>query len=113
MEGVELASGASVQGYEMHLGRSSGAALERPVFRLADAPEGAQSADGRILGTYLHGLFAGDDFRHAFLNRIRPRERSRVHFEQRIEQMLGRLADHLEASLDIEALLALARTRGG
>ena len=113
MEGVELASGASVQGYEMHLGRSSGAALERPVFRLADAPEGAQSADGRILGTYLHGLFAGDDFRHVFLNRIRPRERSRVHFEQRIEQMLGRLADHLEASLDIEALLALARTRGG
>ncbi|MGB1548008.1 MAG: cobyric acid synthase [Alphaproteobacteria bacterium] len=113
VEGSELASKAPIHGYEMHLGRTEGPALKRPFFELAGKPEGARSEDGRILGTYLHGLFAADDFRHAFLNRIRPRKQSRVHFEHHVEQMLGRLADHLEASLKIEDLLNLAKTYGG
>ena len=49
---------AAVQGYEIHMGRSTGAALEHPLVVLEDGrPDGAISPDGRILGTYVHGLF--------------------------------------------------------
>ncbi|NQE47361.1 cobyric acid synthase [Herbaspirillum rubrisubalbicans] len=49
--------GASVRGYEIHMGESSGAALARPAFIIEGRGEGAQSADGQILGSYLHGMF--------------------------------------------------------
>ncbi len=48
---------AEVRGYEIHLGTSQGPALEHPAFHIEGRPEGARSADGQIMGTYLHGLF--------------------------------------------------------
>ncbi|ONN65979.1 cobyric acid synthase [Herbaspirillum sp. VT-16-41] len=48
---------ASVRGYEIHMGVSHGAALERPAFVIEGRGEGAQSADGQLLGSYLHGMF--------------------------------------------------------
>jgi adenosylcobyric acid synthase len=48
---------AQVSGYEIHLGTSHGSALELPAFYIDGRPEGAQSPDKQILGTYLHGLF--------------------------------------------------------
>ena len=74
-----------VAGYEMHVGRTSGPALARPMLDLAGRPDGAVSADGRIMGCYVHGLFAADGFRHAFLARLRARRASGVAFEQQIE----------------------------
>jgi adenosylcobyric acid synthase len=53
---------AAVAGYEIHMGVSTGDALARPVFEIDGRPEGACSADGQVLGTYLHGLF---DHAHA------------------------------------------------
>ena len=76
-DGVELASGAAVRGYEMHVGRTTGTGLARPMLRLAGNAEGAVSADGRVMGCYLHGLFAADAFRHAFLSHLRPRRAER------------------------------------
>jgi len=55
--GTLALEGAEVKGYEIHMGRSTGPALARPAMELAHGPDGALSADGRILGTYLHGLF--------------------------------------------------------
>src|SRR6185437_16613624 len=50
--------GARVRGYEIHAGRTQGAALDRPAVRLDDgSADGARSADGQIMATYLHGLF--------------------------------------------------------
>jgi len=49
--------GAAVDGYEIHMGVSSGAALSRPAFEIDGRPEGACSEDGQILGSYLHGMF--------------------------------------------------------
>jgi adenosylcobyric acid synthase len=109
VRGRELASGMPIAGYEMHVGRTSGLALASPMLDLAGRPDGAVSADGRIAGCYVHGLFAADGFRHAFLSRLRPRAASGLVFEQQIEQTLDALASHLEASVDIEGLLALAR----
>jgi adenosylcobyric acid synthase len=64
------------------------------------------------MGCYVHGLFAADAFRHAFLHRLRAREASGLAFEHQIEQTLDALADHLEASADLDGLLALARGSG-
>jgi adenosylcobyric acid synthase len=61
------------------------------------------------MGCYVHGLFAADGFRHAFLARLRERAVSGVAYETQIEASLDALADHLEASLDTDGLLALAR----
>jgi adenosylcobyric acid synthase len=107
--GTELISGERVVGYEMHMGATSGPALARPLLELDGRPEGAVSEDGRIMGCYVHGLFAADGFRHAFLARLRPRERSGLVYERAIEATLDALADHLESSVDVVGLLGLAR----
>jgi adenosylcobyric acid synthase len=97
----------------MHMGRTTGPALERPMLDLAGRPDGAVSADGRIRGCYVHGLFAADEFRHVFLARLKERASSGLAFEQQVDATLDALADHLEAHLDLEGLLALAGSRGG
>jgi adenosylcobyric acid synthase len=111
VRGREVRSGAAVQGYEMHVGRTTGPALAHPMLDLDGHPDGAVSADGQIMGCYVHGLFAADVFRHAFLARLRERAPSGIGFEQQIDATLDALADHLEAHVDLDGLLALARAR--
>ncbi len=108
--GVEVASGEAVQGYEMHMGETTGGDLARPWLALADGRfDGAVSAERRIMGSYVHGIFAADGFRRAFLARIRAGRASDVAYEARIEAVLDGLAEHLERHLDLDALLAAAR----
>jgi adenosylcobyric acid synthase len=107
--GIELASGAALNGYEMHLGVTTGAGLARPMLRLGDRTDGAVSADGKVAGCYLHGLFASDAFRTLFLSRLGGVP-SGLAYEATIDAILDRLADHFEASLDLDALLGAART---
>jgi adenosylcobyric acid synthase len=107
-EGVDLASAAAVAGYEMHLGITTGDGLSRPMLRLGDRREGAVSADGRVAGCYLHGLFASDAFRRAFLARLGAAPSS-LAYEASIDETLDRLADHLGQSLDLDRLLAATR----
>ena len=71
--------------------------------------DGASSADGRVAGTYVHGLFAGDAFRQALLAQFGIA--SSLAYEARIESALDALADHLEAHLDIDRILEIARSR--
>jgi adenosylcobyric acid synthase len=106
--GSEIASGMAVRGYEMHLGATSGPGLARAMLELGGRAEGAVSADGRVSGCYLHGLFASDPFRRAFLARLGAAS-SGLQYEMLIESVLDRLADHLEQHLDLAALLAAAR----
>lgn len=105
---LHVETGLPVSGYEIHLGRSEGGDCARPFVQIDGRPEGARSADGRVEGTYLHGLFSSDAFREAWLQRlgIAP---AGLSYDDRVEQVLDRLADHLEAHLDIPAMLALAR----
>src|SRR5690606_15791595 len=111
VRGREIASGAAIFGYEMHVGRTDGPALARPMLDLDGRPDGVVSPDGRIMGCYVHGLFAADDFRHAFLARLKARAPSGLAFEQRIETALDALAEHLAAHADLDGLLALARSK--
>jgi adenosylcobyric acid synthase len=109
VRGIHCASGAVIEGYEIHLGRSDGADCARPVITLDGRADGASSRDGRIQGTYVHGLFAGDAFRKAWLANLGIT--STLAYETRIETALDALADHLEAHLDIDQLVRVARSR--
>ena len=103
------ADGVPFSGYEMHMGVTEGPDCARPFARLADGtPEGAMSADGRVIGTYIHGLFADDRQRAAWLLRFAAGATS-IGYDALIERTLDALAAHLAAHLDIDALLKLAR----
>jgi adenosylcobyric acid synthase len=108
VSGVELSTGMPINGYEMHLGITTGPGLDRPMLRLASGADGCISRDGRVAGCYLHGLFASDPFRRAFLE-VLGADSGEVAYELQIETTLDALADHLECCLDLPALLAAAR----
>ncbi len=101
--------GVPFRGYEMHMGVTAGADCARPFARRDDgAPDGAVSADGRVFGTYIHGLFADDHQRAAWLARLSAGTAA-VAYDDLVEQTLDRLAAHLAAHLDLDRLLKLAR----
>jgi adenosylcobyric acid synthase len=101
--------GVPFGGYEMHMGVTAGADCVRPFARRDDgAPDGAVSTDGRVFGTYIHGLFADDRQRAAWLARLSAGTAA-VAYDDVIEQTLDRLAAHLAAHLDLDRLLKLAR----
>ena len=100
--------GAPFAGYEMHMGVTTGPDCARPLARLADgSPEGAVSADGRVAGTYVHGLFADDRQRAAWLARLGGT--ASVAYDDLVERTLDALAAHLAAHLDLDGLLTLAQ----
>jgi adenosylcobyric acid synthase len=101
--------GAPFAGYEMHMGVTEGPACARPFARFAGgAAEGAGSPDGRVLGTYIHGLFTDDRQRSGWLARFSAGSAS-VAYEALVEQTLDALAAHLAAHLNLDRLLTLAR----
>ncbi len=101
--------GAAFAGYEMHMGRTEGPDTARPFLHVAHRhADGARSADGRVAGTYAHGLFAADAARAALLAWLGGGA-SGLRWEAEVEAALDALAAHLEAHLAIDRLLALAR----
>lgn len=120
-DGVLMGKGLS--GYEIHMGRTEFTAPVRHPFHLTRQGEnavniwdGALSEDGRIFGTYLHGVFDHDGFRRQFLNVLRlhkglrplPVQRNR-HLEK--ERAYDRLAETVRKSLDMEKLAAIMEGR--
>jgi adenosylcobyric acid synthase len=102
------ATGQPIDGYEIHIGHTEGADCARPFAMLSGRPEGAVSSDGRVHGSYLHGMFASDTFRKAFLAQLDiPATEQR--YSARVEDTLDALAEHIEAHLDVDGLFALAR----
>jgi adenosylcobyric acid synthase len=103
------AGGASFSGYEMHMGVTTGPDCARPFARFSDGtPDGAVSADGRVIGTYIHGLFGDDRQRSVWLTRLGAEPSTLVHGAL-VESTLDRLAVHIAAHVDIDRLLSLAK----
>ncbi len=100
---------AAVTGYEIHMGQTHGRDLTQPMFRLTTGDDGARSQSGRIEGTYLHGLFANDAYRRAWLERLRANTASLLQYELTVDAALDDLAATLSAAVDMEALFAAAR----
>ena len=111
--GTLLPDEVACSGYEMHMGRTHGPDRSNPFLRRPDGTgEGAVCADGRVAGTYLHGLLAGDEARAALLRRLGLHAEPRVH-EAGIDAALDAWAAHLELHLDIDRLLAIAACQPG
>jgi adenosylcobyric acid synthase len=105
-------SGTAGRAYEIHLGVSTGPDRARAPFRVDGQPEGASSADGKVVGTYLHGVLTSDPLRRAWLETLAGKSLAVGEaYEPAIEATLDRLAAHLARHLDIAALLELARSR--
>jgi adenosylcobyric acid synthase len=93
----------------MHIGQTNGPDSERPLLRFANGrTDGATSADGRVRGTYVHGLFADDRQRAELLSSFGAAA-GRLSYEAEIERVLDSLADHLVRDIDLDHLLSLAR----
>ena len=105
---THAATGADFSGYEIHIGRSEGADRARPFAHVAGEPEGAISGDGRVAGSYLHGMFADDGFRRAWLQGLGV-DSSGSSYEAGVDATLDALAAHLETHCDVAGMLGLAR----
>ena len=99
---------AEVSGYEIHAGVTSGPALEQPAVRLEDGRcDGALSADGQIIGTYVHGLFESPAACSALLRWAGLRNVQSVDYHALRERDIERLADLVENHLDTDRLRQL------
>jgi len=108
VKGRLLLEGVQVSGYEIHAGVTTGAALENPAVQLDDDRcDGAQSADGQILGTYLHGLFETPEACSALLRWAGLEDVHQVDYHALRERDIERLADLVENHLDGELLREL------
>jgi adenosylcobyric acid synthase len=111
--GVSKRFGAEISGYEIHMGHTDGADCARPVVQIEGRPEGASSPDGRIIGSYVHGIFADNGFRTAFLAYLAARrnksiELGMIDFAGNVDAVLDQLASHMARHLDMNALAELA-----
>ncbi len=109
VSGENAAAGIPFKGYEMHVGRSTGPDCQRPVLNFADGRvDGAASADGRVIGCHVHGLFSDDGQRSYWMKRIGAGSAT-VAYENEIESTLDALGQHMGRHIDCDSLLAIAR----
>ncbi|RQO55048.1 cobyric acid synthase [Pseudomonas sp. KBW05] len=108
VRGRLLLEDAEVSGYEIHAGVTTGDALSSAAVLLDDGRrDGAQSADGQILGTYLHGLFETPAACSALLRWAGLQDVQEVDYHALRERDIERLADLVENHLDTELLRKL------
>ncbi|MDB3953020.1 cobyric acid synthase [Alphaproteobacteria bacterium] len=107
VKGSAVDGGAAIEGYEIHMGRTRGPDTTRPMLEVEKQPAGAVSADGKIMGCYIHGLFNADEFRMQFLEKLSGRKSSGIAFERMVDETLDELASHLEEHLEIGRLWQL------
>jgi len=100
--------GVPLSGYEIHLGRTSGPDCLRPAAMIDGVADGATSPDGKVFGTYLHGLFLGDAFRWRFLEDLGVAAAGIDH-RGGVEAALDDIAGQLERALDVDAIFSKAR----
>jgi adenosylcobyric acid synthase len=101
------ATNLEFQGYEIHIGKTTGPDCDRPFATIDGRADGATSPDGRIIGSYLHGMFSNDTFRAAFLAQLGIKSEL-GNYRQDVETTLDQLAAHLEQHLDLDEILRLA-----
>jgi adenosylcobyric acid synthase len=96
-----------VDGYEIHMGRSLYRGDFTPFIRMEETVDGCVSVDGRVIGTYFHGIFHNDSFREQLINTVRRKKglkdlTGRVSFNQVRESAFDRLADHVRSNVNLQ-----------
>ncbi|MCM3626090.1 cobyric acid synthase [Paenibacillus glycanilyticus] len=104
--------GIAIEGYEIHMGQTTPLEQVHPLLTINGQSEGAISEDGRIFGTYIHGIFHNDAFRRQYLNMVRKQKglaalEEILPFRSRQLEAFDRLADHVRAHLDMEKLYGI------
>ena len=99
---------ADFRGYEMHMGRTNGPDCARPFALLGGRPDGAISRDGRVMGSYVHGLLASTGLRDALLRGLGGQSAGED-YDRSVEDALDQIATSLEVHADIDAMVALAQ----
>jgi adenosylcobyric acid synthase len=102
---------SQVQGYEIHMGISSGPALDKPMFRLGNHNDGAISADGQVAGSYLHGLFDLPEACNSLMHWAGYHSQQAIEINAARESGINRLADLLEKHFNFALLNAILRDR--
>jgi adenosylcobyric acid synthase len=109
---IDKGSNTICKGYEIHHGRTVIGEHSKPIH-INDMQEacGAENDDGRVWGTYLHGIFDNNEFRRHFIDKVRLSKgyeplRS-VQADYNIESSIDRLADHVENSVDMPFITGL------
>jgi cobyric acid synthase CobQ len=111
VSGRHTGSGCTVVGYQVRMGRTVVASVARPFVEFHERPMGEQERDGlwahdgRLFGTYLHGLFDQDPFRRWWLNRLRTSkgwpglpETQRLTLDARLDRLADFVEQHLSMS---------------
>ncbi|HTH97864.1 MAG TPA: cobyric acid synthase [Stellaceae bacterium] len=111
LEARDGITGLDIRGYEIHLGSTTGPDAARPLLEIEGRAEGARSADGRVSGCYIHGLFAADGWRRHFLGGIGGEGDATLDYDAMVDRLLDSLAAHVEMHLDMGALLEIALSR--
>ena len=113
VNGVTVDDLTPLQGYEMHMGVTTGADTDRPLVQLSDGRrDGARSLNGRVIGSYIHGFFVDDGQRSAWLTRFGSAPSTRRHAME-VESTLDELAAHLMRHCNVAGMLALAASAAG
>ncbi|HNG77666.1 MAG TPA: cobyric acid synthase CobQ, partial [Candidatus Obscuribacter sp.] len=89
-----------------HMGITTGKALERPLVKFVNTTDGAISEDEQILGTYLHGIFDDENALHTLLSWSGLQDAAVSDYQMVRMENLDRIADTMEASLNMDSLLA-------
>ena len=104
VQGRLFVNNAQVTGYEIHAGVTIGAALNTPAVTLENGNDGAISADGQILTTYIHGIFDQPEALQGLLQWAGAGIVEALDIQQIRENALNRLADIVEENMDVSAL---------
>lgn len=111
--GEETTTNARIEGYEMHLGISAGPTARRPMVRFEDGTlDGAVSANGRVAGCHVHGLFNSSAYRAALLQSLGGRSTGEDHAAS-VDGALDQISVVLERTLDIAELMRIGSNRPG
>ena len=115
---LDRAKAFTLTGYEIHMGVTEHGAGASPLFEITSrngtpckVRDGASNSNGRIWGTYLHGIFDNDAFRHDFLNTLRQAKGlpvlsgTGIFYEQKLEESLDRLSETVSNAVDMEAIM--------
>ncbi len=109
------AKGIAFDGYEIHMGRTSGneggapLCLKERSGEVCDFPDGCLDSSGRVLGTYVHGLFRNEELRRAILRQIARSKGVRLAFKNTPhEDPYDKLAAHFRANLNMTLIYKIA-----
>ncbi len=108
VSGRTIDGDVAVAGYEIHIGRTTGADCARPLVRIDGRDDGAKTTDGAVVGTYVHGLMGSDAFRRSFLGGLRGGLAAETAYEATVEQTLDNLAAHIEAHVAVDRIAEIA-----